>query len=601
MYGWIGTLVRVDLSNGKITREKLNRTWAEEYIGGRGLGVKYFCEEVAADIDPLSKDNKLIIATGPLTGCLGASTGRYEVVCKSVLTGTIGGSNSGGFFGPELKYAGYDMLIFENQSPKPVYLAIDDDTIELRDASHLWGKNVSEVTDQIVNETSPRAKVLCIGQGGENLVKFACIMNDKDRAAGRGGMGAVMGSKNLKAISVTGTKPVIPADIEKSRQVALDVRKTLSQHPVGGTGLPALGTEVLVNIINNAGGLPTNNFQESYFPNANKIGGETLAENQLISKKSCFSCTISCGRVTEVKDAKYKCFGEGPEYESAWAFGAQCGIDNLDAIIKANMLCNDYGIDTISMGSTIGCAMELYEKGLITSDITGMDLSFGNTDAMVEFTERTCKREGFGNELAEGSFRLATKYGKPELSMTVKMQEIPAYDPRAIQGIGLTYATANCGAAHVRGYTISPEILGVPEKIDQHQVEGKEIWVKAFQDLTAAIDASGACLFTTFGLGAPEIAAQLAANTGIDYTDESIVKIGERINNLERLFNLKAGFTAADDTLPRRLLEVPISAGPSKGTISHLPEMLPKYYEARGWDAEGVPTPETLNSLGLKP
>ncbi len=599
MYGWIGTIVRVDLSTGKIKKEKLNKKWAEEYIGGRGLGVKYYYEEVAADIDPLSEKNNLIVATGPLTGCLGASTGRYEVVCKSVLTGTIGGSNSGGFFGPELKYAGYDMLILENKSKKPVYLFIDDDKIELRDAKHLWGKNVSEATDDIICETSPRAKVLCIGKAGENLVKFACIMNDKDRAAGRGGMGAVMGSKNLKAISVTGTNPVIPADAEKSRQVALDVRKKLSEHPVGGTGLAALGTEVLVNIINGVGGLPTYNFQEAYFPTADKISGEALAANQLISKKSCFSCTISCGRVTEVKDPKYKCFGEGPEYESAWAFGAQCGIDNLDAIIKANMLCNDYGIDTITMGSTIGCAMELFESGVINKKQTGMELNFGETDAMVQLTELTGNREGFGKELAEGSYRMAEKFGKPELSMTVKKQEIPAYDPRSIQGIGLNYATANCGAAHVRGYTISPEVLGVPEKIDQHSIEGKDTWVKGFQDLTAAIDSAGVCLFTTFGLGAPEIAAQLAANTGVDYTADSIVMIGEKINNLERLFNLKAGFTAADDTLPVRLLKDPIPSGPSKGEVSRLKEMLPLYYKARGWDKNGVPTPETISSLGL--
>lgn len=599
MYGWTGTIVRIDLSTGKIRKEKLNRKWAEDYIGGRGLGVKYFFEEVKADIDPLSAENKMIIATGPLTGCLGASTGRYEVVCKSVLTGTIGGSNSGGFFGPELKYAGYDMIIFENKSEKPVYVNIDDDVIEIRDATHLWGKNVSEATDILEKENSPRTKVLCIGTAGENLVKFACIMNDKDRAAGRGGMGAVMGSKNLKAICVTGTKPVIPADPVKSRQVALDVRKTLSEHPVGGTGLAALGTEVLVNIINGAGGLPTYNFQEAYFPTANKIGGEALAENQLISKKSCFSCTISCGRVTEVKDPKYKCFGEGPEYESAWAFGAQCGIDNLDAIIKANMLCNDYGIDTITMGSTIGCAMELYEKGIIDEKITGMELNFGATETIVALTELTGKREGFGDELAEGSYRLAEKYGRPDLSMTVKKQEIPAYDPRSIQGIGLTYATANCGAAHVRGYTISPEVLGVPEKIDQHVVEGKEAWVMGFQDLTAAIDSSGVCLFTTFGLGAPEIAAQLAANTGLDYTADSIVKIGERINNLERMFNLNAGFTSADDTLPPRLLNDPVPSGPSKGEISHLKEMLPAYYKARGWDGDGIPTKEKMSDLGL--
>lgn len=599
MYAWTGKVLRVDLATGIIKKEKLNKQWAKDYLGGRGLGVKYFSEEVSASVDPLSAQNKLYIVTGPLTGCLGASTGRYEIVSKSVLTGTIGGSNSGGFFGPELKYAGYDMVIIENKSKKPVYLAIDDDDVELRDAKHLWGKNVSESTDLLVDETSPRARVLCIGKAGENLVKFACIMNDKDRAAGRGGMGCIMGSKNLKAVTVTGTQPVVPADPKAARQVALDVRKTLSDHPVGGSALGALGTEVLVNIINSVGGLPTNNFQDAYFPEANKIGGETLAENQLIRKKSCFSCTISCGRVTEVKNPLYKCFGEGPEYESAWAFGAQCGISNLDAIIKANMLCNDYGIDTITMGSTIGCAMELYEMGIIDKKKVGMELEFGNTEAMVALTEMTGEHNGFGKELAEGSWRMASSYGKEELSMSVKKQEIPAYDPRSIQGIGLNYATANCGAAHVRGYTISPEVLGVPEKIDQHSIEGKEAWVKGFQDLTAAIDSAGVCLFTTFGLGAPEIAAQLAANTGIDYTADSVVEIGERIYNLERLFNIKAGFTKEDDNLPKRLINDPIPSGPSKGRVSRLDEMLPLYYQARGWDKAGIPTDEKLSQLKL--
>ncbi|MBN1931097.1 MAG: aldehyde ferredoxin oxidoreductase family protein [Desulfobacterales bacterium] len=599
MYGWMGKILRVDLTKETVKIEKLNEQWAKDYIGGRGLGSRYFVEEVNPKVEPLSPDNKLIFATGPMTGALGASTGRYEVVTKGALTDTIAASNSGGMFGPELKYSGFDMIIFEGKSQKPVYLYIEDGNAVLRDASHVWGKLTGETTDILMGETASTAKVACIGPAGENLAKIACVICDKDRAAGRSGVGAVMGSKNLKAVVVLGSGGVVPADAEKVREVALDVRKKLAEHPVASEGLPKLGTAILVNIINQSGALPTRNFQESFFEGAEKTSGEALYENQLIKKKACFGCTIACGRVTQVKDKRYAGFGEGPEYETAWAFGAQCGVDNLDAITKANYICNENGIDTISMGSTIGCAMELYEKGVITRETAGMDLNFGNADAVVKLTEMTAFREGIGDLLAEGSYRLAESYGHPELSMSVKKQELPAYDPRGVQGMGLEYATSNRGGCHVRGYLISPEILGVPEKLDPQAIEGKDVWLKIFQDLTAAIDSSGVCLFTTFGLGGEEIAAQLAALTGVDYTAEKILECGDRIYNLERLFNIKAGFSKDDDTLPPRLLNDPIPAGPAKGHVNRLFEMLPAYYKTRGWDENGVPTQEKIEDLGL--
>ncbi|HOA77525.1 MAG TPA: aldehyde ferredoxin oxidoreductase family protein [Thermosynergistes sp.] len=595
MYGWTGKLLRVNLTEGTITTEALRKPWAEEYIGARGLGSKYLYEEVDPAVDPLSPENKIIFATGPLTGTLATSGGRYNVVTKGPLTGTIAASNSGGYWGPELKYAGYDMIIIEGKAAEPAYLWIFNDRVELRCAAKLWGKSTHEATDIIVSETDPEAKVACIGPAGEKLVKFACVINDKHRAAGRTGVGAVMGSKNLKAIAVRGTKGIRVADPKRFMEAVIDARKKLEASPVNSQGLPAYGTNVLVNIINATGGFPTRNFQESVFEGAEKISGETLAATYLLRPKACASCTSRCGRVSAVGEVT----GEGPEYEAVWAYGAQCGIDDLASITKANFLCNELGIDPITMGSTIGCAMELYERGILKKERVGMDLYFGNAEAILELTRKTALREGFGDELAEGSYRLASKYGHPELSMTAKKQEMPAYDPRALQGMGLEYATSNRGGCHVRGYLTSPEVLGIPEKLDPASVEDKPQWTKTFQDLTAAIDSSGLCLFITFGLGAPEVASQLSAATGIDYTTEKIMECGERVWNLERLFNLKAGLSAEDDTLPPRLLHEPIPAGPMKGSVCRLGEMLPKYYELRGWDKNGVPKEEKLEELKL--
>jgi len=600
MNAWTGTILRVDLTSGKITKEPLNIQLAHDFIGERGLAAKMLFDEVDPAIDALSPANKLFFAPGPLTGTFAPSVGRYDVVCKSPLTGAIAGSNSGGSFGPELKYAGYDMVIFEGKSAKPVYLWIKDDQVELRDASTVWGKEVPETTDLLRAETDEDAMVACIGPAGEKLSLIASIMNEMGRAAGRSGVGAVMGSKKLKAVVVVGTGSVKIGDKAVFDAAQLDARAKIKAHPVGGAGLKAYGTDVLVNILNSVGSLPTRNFHEGYFPTADKVGGESLAKNNLIRPRGCFSCIIECGRATKVTNPKFAGEGEGPEYETAWGFGPDCGIDNLDAVIKANYLCNDLGLDCISAATTIACAMDLYEAGIITlKDTGGIPVNFGNAEVMVELTRMMAYREGFGDKLADGSFRLASAYGHPEYSMSVKKQEMPAYDPRGVQGIGLHYATSNRGGCHVRGYTIAPEVLGNPFKVDQHATDGKPEVVKIFQDLTAALDSTGACLFTTFGIGGDELAALLSGATGVKYTTEDFMTAGERIWNLERLWNLKAGMSGEDDTLPERLLKDPIPAGPSKGEVNHLDQMLPKYYEIRGWDETGVPTPEKLAALRL--
>lgn len=601
MYGWVGQILRVNLSEGTIKKETLDTVEAKNYIGARGLGTRLWLKECDPKVEPLSDANKLIFMTGPLTGTMATNAGRYNVVCKAPLTGAMAASNSGGYWGPELKYAGYDGIIFEGKADKPVYLLINDDQVELRCAEHLWGKDVNETTDTLREEVDIDAKIACIGPGGENLVKYACVMNDYTRAAGRSGVGAVMGFKNLKAIAVKGTGAVRVADPDAFFDALVRARETVKNHPVTGQGLGMYGTQILINILDEAGGFPVNNFRDSgTFPNADATSGETLAKTYLVRNKGCMGCSIGCGRIVNVPDGPFKTFGEGPEYEAGWSFGADCGIDDLAAIIKANNYCNELGVDPITLGSTIACAFELYEIGALTEKETGRPLAFGDAETMVELTRMAALREGFGNELAEGSYRLASKYGHPELSMTCKKQEMAAYDPRALQGMGLNYATNNRGGCHVRGYMTAPEILGIPEKLDNLITDGKAQWTKIFQDLTAAVDSSGICLFLTFAIGAPEISEQMTAATGVDYTVEEVMKAGERIWNMERLFNIANGFTNEDDSLPPRLLNEPVKVGPCKGAVNKLDVMLPEYYEVRGWDENGVPTTDKLEELGLQ-
>jgi aldehyde:ferredoxin oxidoreductase len=601
MFGWTGNILRVDLSNGTVKREPLNLQDAKMYLGARGLATKIFLNEVDPKVDPFSAENKLIFMTGPLTGTFAASPGRYEVVTKAPLTGTIGASNSGGHFGPELKFAGFDGIIFEGKSETPVYLYLNDDQVELKSAEHLWGKDVFETTDEVLKETSMDARVACIGPAGEKGVLFATVMNDKHRAAGRSGLGAVMGFKKLKAIAVKGSNSVEVARPKEFLESCIDARNKLKAHPVTSVGLPTYGTQILINILNESGALPTRNWRDGgYFEHAEETSGETLTEKYLVRNKGCFACSIGCGRVTRIPGGKYKSFGEGPEYEAGWSYGANCGISDLAAISKANFICNKLGLDPITMGCTIACAMELSEKGILTNEETGRPLRFGDADAIVELTEMTGKREGFGDKLAQGSYRLAASFGYPELSMSVKKQEMPAYDGRGVQGMGLSYATSNRGGCHVRGYLTSPEILGVPEKLDPLVTTDKAQWLKIFQDLTAVVDSAGVCLFTTFALGLPEYSSMLRNALGWDVPDEEILKIGERIWNLERLFNTEAGFSKDDDTLPPRLLEEPMPSGPAKGKVVELQEMLTEYYQVRGWDENGIPTDEKMEELSLK-
>ena len=591
-------IARINLSTGEIKAEPLDLELAKKFIGGRGLGTKILYDEGVATVDPLSPDNKLIYITGPMTGSNSPSSGRYMVVTKSPLTGMIACANSGGIWGAKLKFAGWDALIVEGQAPDWCYLNIVDDKIEILDAREYLGVLSEELDDKLKEKHGADCSVLNIGPAGEKQVLLAAVMNDKDRAAGRSGTGAVMGSKKLKAIVVKATRKQLDviADVEALKEANKRALKIIADNGVTGQGLRALGTAVLVNIINGIGALPTKNWQESYCPTADQFSGETLAEKYLKKPGACYHCPIACGRVINHGD---KVVG-GPEYEPLWAYGSDCGNDDLYTIDECNRLCNEYGLDAIGVPCTIAAAMELYQRGYIKEeDCAGVPLEWGSKEALVEWTKRMGDPETELDWLmSSGSARLCEHYGHPEYSMSVKKQEIPAYDARAIQGIGINYATANCGAAHVRGYMISPEVLGLPQQLDRTVTTDKAAWAKTFQDLTAVIDSMGNCLFTSFALGAQEYADLLNAATGTTWTVEQLLEIGDRIYNIERMFNKAAGMKPEDDRLPKRLLEEPITNGPSKGMLSQLPLTLPEYYAARGW-VNAFPTDETLKKLGL--
>jgi aldehyde:ferredoxin oxidoreductase len=613
---WAGKILRVNLTAGTCTPEPLNMTWARQYLGSRGLGSKYLVEEVDPKVDPLSPDNKIIWATGPLTGTMASTGGRYTVITKGPLTGAIACSNSGGYWGAELKMAGWDMIIFEGRSPKPVYLYINDDVAELRDASHLWGKSVWQ-TEEILKTSlqDPLLRISSIGRAGENQVLFACVVNDLHRAAGRSGVGAVAGSKNLKAIAVRGTKGVGNLrDPQAFMAATRAAKKVLADNAVTGQGLPKYGTQVLMNVINEIGALPTRNHRDVQFEGAKDISAEAMltprptdGKTHLVTNQACFGCTIACGRISKIDETHFSVQNKpqywgasgGLEYEAAWALGAANGVNDLEALQYANLICNEQGMDPISFGATVGAVMELYELGVLTKEQIGIEAPFGSARALCELADMTANGVGFGKEIALGSKRLCEKYGHPELSMSVKGQEFPAYDSRGIQGMGLAYATSNRGACHLRGYTVASEVLGIPIKTDPLTTEGKPELVKAFQDATAAFDSAGICIFTSFAWTLADVAPQVAAACGEEFTVQELERIGERIWNMERAFNNAAGFTAKDDTLPPRLLTEPAKTGPARGLTNKLPEMLPKYYEVRGWDAEGRPKPETLARLGL--
>ena len=606
--GWHRRILRVDLTKGKSASEPMNMAWAEQYLGSRGLGSKYLSEEIDPKVDPLAPENKLIFATGPLTGTMASTSGRYTVVTKGALTGAIACSNSGGKWGAELKFAGHDMIILEGKAKEPVYLLIQDDDVQILPAGEIWGKSVWQ-TEPWLQERhgDPQIKCASIGRAGEYGCRFACVMNDLHRAAGRSGVGTVMGSKNLKAIAVRGTKGVSVHDATRFMAAIAAGKKALDESE-RRESFTVDGTNAMMNVVQTFGSLPTRNNRDVRFEGAEKISGEAMmtqmpdGHRNYITNSACFACTIGCGRIAHihpdhfaVKDRpEYQIASGGLEYETAYGLGAMVGVDDLDAATFAGFMCNEHGMDPISLGGSIAAAMELFEEGIITKEDTGgIDLTFGNARALCEIAEAIGKGEGFGAVIGMGSKRLCDKFDRPELSMSVKGQEFAGYDGRAMQGMGLAYATSSRGACHLRA---NPYV----DDFERTELEGKSQIVKESQDLHAIVDSTGICLFTVLsGMPLENLAEQVDAACGGGWSAERMTEAGERIYNLERLFNLRAGLSVKDDCLPKRIMEEPVKEGVAKGLVSGLNEMLPEYYALRGWDQNGVPTNQTLVHLEL--
>ncbi len=604
---WQNNVLRVNLTEGSITTEPLNMQWAQEYLGERGLATKYLIEGMDPRADAMSPENMLIFATGPLTGTMSSTSGRFAVVTKGPLTNAIACSNSGGKFGASLKFAGYDMLILEGKSPKPVYLHIVDDEVTLHDADDLWGTTVWH-TEEAIKErhNDPQLKVASIGVAGEKGVRYACIVNDLHRAAGRSGVGAVMGAKNLKAIAAHGTKGVTVKDMPRFMDTVKRTWKKLADDPAREE-LTELGTNAMIDSMQEFGGLPTNNFQKVQFEGTSKINPEAMVtpnangHTNLITNKACFGCTIACGRIAHIDQNHFSIVNRkeywhasgGLEYETAYAFGPVVGVDDIDALTFAGYLMNEHGMDPISFGATLAAAMELFEMGIITvADTDGVALNFGNAEALTIMAEKTGKYEGFGQILALGSKRMCEKYGHPEVSMAVKGQEFAGYDSRALPGMGLGYATSNRGACHLKHDVFAQDM-------EDQSAKGKAEPCKTSQDAIATIDSTGLCLFTSGSWDLSDYADQIDAACAGEWTTERLEQTGERIWNLERQFNLAAGLTRADDTLPPRLLNDPAPSGTAKGRVCELTTMLDEYYELRGWNQQGEPTEATINRLGL--
>ncbi len=622
--GYAGKYLRVDLTRGKSVELELPKEWARNYIGGSGIGARILYDEVPPEVGPLSPENLLIFATGPITGTVYPPSGRYCVVMRSPLTGIWGEAHSGGHFGPELKYAGYDLIVIQGRASKPVYLWIDEDRIELRDAEKLWGRNVVETTNMLLEELGdPEVRVACIGQAGENLVRFACIMNDYFRAAGRTGAGAVMGSKNLKAIAVRGSKDVEVANFDRVWELTEDAHARYTGGYWGKASHEALyrfGTENLVTWENEIGRLPTKGHSTGVFDYVDEIGPERFEREFIVHRRACMNCRIQCKKVSRVAQGKYEgTVSEGPEYETVVALGSNCLIRDFPAILRANHLCNLYGMDTISCGGTVSFAMECFERGALSESEIGFPLRWGDGDAMVRLVELIARRKGIGEVLADGVRAAARRMGKgsQRWAIHVKGMEVSGQDGRSHQSVGLTHAVAVRGADHLRSLSSLDELDFKPTIIERYgkakakaigdrlSMKYKGILVKDMEDLYAIVDALITCKYGTMWppiFYLDDYSKLLPAVTGIEEFAriEEVRAAAERIVNLKRAFNARLGLDRKDDTLPDRFLKEPMPRGPGKGKVVDLKPMLDEYYRERGWDVRtGLQKQDTLERLGL--
>lgn len=612
--GYAGKILHVDLSREKILSQELPKDLAINYIGGNGFCARLLFDMVRPGIDPLSPENVLIFAVGPLTGTAWPQSGRYEAGAKSPLTGLYGEANSGGHWGAELKFSGFDAIVVKGRAVRPVYLLVENGKASIESASGLWGKTVPETEGELKGKHGGSFKVVSIGPAGENLVRFAAIMHDY-RAAARTGLGAVMGSKNLKAIAVRGDFRPEAADQETFLNLSLEGRKREVSHKFAPSTMK-YGTTILVELMNEIGRLPTRNFQSGVFERALEIGGERTVREFMVRKRACFNCPLHCE--TYVGKGKRWDIEGKIEYETLSSLGSRCGSSDLEALLYANRLCNIYGLDTISCGGVIGFAMECYERGLLSKDETdGIELKWGNAEAIIQCIEKLVRREGFGNLLAEGTARFAKRFGKAveAFTMVVKGMDEPAQDARAQKSMGLSHATANRGADHLTSFEVLSEVGFVeeierrfgkevmPEAADRLNPRYKALMVVDGENFCAVVDSLVTC---KFGAVWPPVfyfedyAQALTALTGVGFTKARLREIGERIFTLERAFNIREGIGRKDDCLPERLLKEPAPAGPCKGHTVELDYMLSEYYELRGWDPEtGWLPKKLLERLGL--
>ncbi len=611
LFGNIGNIIRVNLSDCTIKTERLSEDYYKTYIGGSGLAARLAYDEIPPTCDPLGPDNKLFFMAGPMVGTNVPSCGRYVVCGKSPL-GHWGEANSGGFWGPALKFAGYDGIIVEGMSEKPVYLSIGED-LEIKDASHLWGLTASETEAKIKSEIKAKKVRICeIGPAGEKQARLAAIMNDTGRAAARTGLGAVMGSKKLKAIAVWGKKKFGIADktrlnriITKLMEASSDKTNIFSSM---SSGLTKYGTPFLMDMFGPTGDIPLKNWEgEENWPGFTKIGGTAMLKSILVKNTACYGCPIGCGRHVRLEssiDPKYNFEGAGPEYETLAAFGSMTLTDNLEAIAIANNLCNEYGMDTISTGSVIAWAIEAFEKGLITKEDTGgIELKWGDPQTIIKLTELIAKREGIGKLLSQGVAIASEEIGGKDFAIQVKGLELPMHDPRAFHGQSIAYATSPRGAVHVDGGSmfvssglIMPDI-GITYRPGRFETKDKGFITMQTQNVIQIINSSIICVFLSLALSATTVSQLLSAVTGENYSVTDLLTIGERIWTIKRAFNIRCGLTAKDDQIPPRLLKPAIKPHGTKNI--EFEKMLQDYYKVREWDTTGKPTPKLLDRLNL--
>jgi len=603
MFGYAGKILYVNLTRKKATIKPTQNKFCEMYIGGNGFAIRLLYDNTKPKIDPLSPENVLVFAVGPFAGTMVPTSGKYIVQAKSPLTNFMGESVSSGAWGPTFKRAGYDAMVITGRSEKPTYLFVDDDIIQFRDAKNLWGKESLQTSELIIEEIGDEnVCTATIGPAGENLVKFANITNDRYRQAGRTGMGAVMGSKNLKAVAVRGTKKVEVSNLEKLMDVCQDLYEQCQGE--GTRSYRVFGTPAMVLIMNHLAALPTRNWQQSSFELAEDISGEYIREHHVAKLIACSGCPIACDHVSTVESGPYKGATTSVEFETIYALGSNCGIGYFPAIIKASDLCDRLGIDTISTGVTIGWAMECFEKGILTKkDTDGIDLTFGNQEALIEVIKKIAYREGIGDLLAEGVKRASKKVGKgsEHFAMHNKGLELPGYDIRGLKASALGFNTSTRGGCHLRSSMYDFDTKGKVDRFKADKSLGK--MVKEREDLWAVVESLILCKFVRGVLSTYDKFAELyTLVTGIKMTPDQLQKAGERIYNLEKAYNVREGWTKKDDYPPPRVMKDPIREGTAKGSLVTKREfelMLNAYFEARGWNSDGVPTKEKLTELGL--